>query len=173
MDKRNWNIKLLGVSNLDRFFTLFEKSISTQFPEYTQNTRNYFTKKESSKKQFKHLIKKGKKKIFIAIANGKIVGYLTASKIYGGIGFCEWLGVSDEYQHKGVGTALLKKYETMSLKKGAHKIHLWTANKNISFYKKNGYILVGNIPENYFGTDEYLMYKILQEAKEVNYLKDF
>jgi Acetyltransferases len=55
------------------------------------------------------------------------------------------INVLPEYQHSGVGSMLLKRFEEHMKKMGVAGIHLKTSNKNqkaVPFYKKKGYSLI-------------------------------
>lgn len=170
MRKTSWIITQLHIDRVDLFYSYFQKNIYNQFPEFTSKTRTFFIE-EYPLDKLQAFIKEGTKIIFIAEDKNNFIGFLMANKAHGGVSFCEWLVVDKKYHQKGVGTALLKSYEVYFKKKGAHKIHLWCADKNVAFYQKNRYILAGRIAADYFGTDNNLLYKTLQKPKESNFLK--
>lgn len=161
----------LKENELNSFYPYFRKNIYNQFTEFTSKTRTFFVE-EYPLEKLRLLIKEKNKFIFVALECDTIIGFLMANKVHGGISFCEWLIVDKDYQKQGIGTALLRQYEVLVQNKGAHKVHLWCADRNVAFYEKVGYILAGRIPEDYFGVDNNLMYKKLQEPKEENYLQN-
>jgi len=156
-------IKKSKLSDLDSFLDLFRVSVRTQFPGYSQKTKKYFLGKMFTRKNFILEIKQKKADLLLAAVGEKIVGFLLAYLPYGGISYISWLAVKESFQGKGAGTALLKEYEVIAKEKGIHKIHLWTDKRNLKFYKRNGWTLVGMIPENYFGADDWLFYKTIQK----------
>ncbi len=103
----------------------------------------------------------------------QIVGFLMVSAAYGGVSFGNWLVVCRNYQRQGIASKLLKIWEKEAKKWGCHKLHLLTEGRNVSFYQKRGFILLGLIPKNYFGADDFYFYKTIQEPKEENYLKAY
>lgn len=168
-----YSIKKITEKDIEQFYPFFKKSVVSQFPEYTKITHQYFIEHDYSLEKCISVLKDKTKYIYVAYGNSQPVGYLFANIVYGGIGFCEWLAVCETQKKKGIGSALLRAYEKEALENGAHKVHLWSLEINIPFYNKNGYILAGKIPQNYFGTDDCLMYKELRAAEEKNYLKNF
>lgn len=170
-NESNYTIKLATLVDIDAFYTLFETSMNTQFSEYSDKTIQHFLQKEYPRAILKDKIEKKRVFLFLACKNEKVVGYLIGQRVYGGIAFGEWLGVDDYHQRQGIGSALLQVWEQHSIQEGAHKTHIWTAEKNVDYYKKRGYVLVGKVPDNYFGSDDHFMYKTLRKSNEVNFLK--
>ncbi|MBI2558670.1 GNAT family N-acetyltransferase [Candidatus Woesearchaeota archaeon] len=75
---------------------------------------------------------------FLAIHNGKIVGYGDFKKD----GELAGLYVHKGYQRKGVGYSLLKKIEKSARQKGIKKLFLSSTITAKGFYKKHGYKLI-------------------------------
>ncbi|PJA02159.1 hypothetical protein COX73_02255 [bacterium (Candidatus Gribaldobacteria) CG_4_10_14_0_2_um_filter_36_18] len=156
-------IKKATYKDINRFWNLFKISVKKQFPEYPIKVRKFFLEKYYTKNNLRQWVKKGIITLLIATNNNEIVGYLIANFPYGGVSSIIWLAVQNSFQNRGIGSALLKKYETIAKKKGIHKILLSMTNKqNLKFYKKNGYKLIGYIPQNYFGVDDWWLYKEIQ-----------
>ncbi len=158
-------IKEAAIGDTDSFWRLFSESVKNQFPEYSEKAKNYFIKKAFSKKELRKDLKNKKITIFLALNDGEAIGYLLGIHPYGGITQISWLAVKDSFQGKNIGSRLLKEYEALAKKQGAHKIHLWTDKRNLKFYKKKNYKLVGCIPENYFGANDWLFYKKIQKLQ--------
>lgn len=58
--------------------------------------------------------------------------------------YVDWFSVSKEYREKGWGTKLLQESESWALKHKYHYMYLHTeSKKNISYYKKRGFRLIG------------------------------
>ncbi len=170
MNKNNRTIKIKKASaqSLDAFWDLFSETVRNQFPEYSLKVKNYFLKKYWIKKNIKKWLKNKTITLLVALDNNEIIGYLMTEHPFGGIAYIIWLAVEKSFQSKGIGSQLLEKYEVIAKKQGIHKIHLWTNKRNIKFYKKNGYKLVGCIPQNYFGSDDYLFYREIQIPRFAN-----
>ncbi|MCK4520735.1 GNAT family N-acetyltransferase [Candidatus Parcubacteria bacterium] len=168
MKKNSQIIKIKKATHKDigLFWDLFKVSVKKQFPEYPIKARNLFLKKYYTKNNLKQLVKNKTITLLIAIDNNEIIGYLIANSPYGGVSSIIWLAVKDSSQNKGIGSNLLKKYEAIAKKQGIHKILLLITDKQRSkFYKKNGYKLVGYIPQSYFGVDDWWFYKEIQTPK--------
>ncbi len=163
--KSKVKIKKAGIADIKPFLPLFKDSVKKQFPEYSSKVKNLFLNKYFTRKNFIEDLKKRMMDLILAFMDGQIVGYLMILPPYGGISYVSWLAVGNSFQEKGIGTALLKECEKIIRKRGAHKIHLWTSKRNVKFYKKNGWVLVGNIPENYFGADDWLFYKAIKKPR--------
>ncbi len=170
----SFRVRKASLRDIEGFFELFKKSLQTQFPQYTNNTIRYFLDVDYRLSWLKEAITEKKRLVLIAeTSKGEIIGYLFSGKPYGGVGFCNWVAVDDKYKKQGVGTALLNKWEDVMKKQGAHIVQLLTVERNIAFYKSRGYKLVGEIPDNYFGTNDHLFYKLLQKPKETNFLRGY
>ena len=163
---RTIKIKKATYKDIGLFWNLFKVSVEKQFPEYPIKAKNFFLKKYYTKNNLKQLVKNKTITILIAIDDNEIIGYLIANSPYGGVSSIIWLAVKDSSQNKGIGSNLLKKYEAIAKKQGIHKILLLITDKQRSkFYKKNGYKLVGYIPQSYFGVDDWWFYKEIQTPK--------
>ncbi len=163
--------KKIAPKELKGFFKFFERSIHGQFPEYSIKTRRYFTKFSYAFKILKNGIANKELAIYTAFFGEEYAGFLMASAWPGGICFISWLAVAKKFQRRGIASKLLRMCEKDAKLKGFHKIHLWTDERNSKFYKNNGFKLVGKIPENAYGSDDYLFYKALQKPIESKFLK--
>lgn len=152
-------IKKAIISDVKPFWNFFKKSIETQFPEYPREAKNFFFKKAFPKRNFIKWLKKKERILILVLYKGKIISYLLAENPYGGVALGVWMAVDKKFQGKGIGSMLLKEYEIVAKRKGAHKVYLWSNKRNIKFYKKNRYILVGNFPKSFFKEDHWLFYK--------------
>lgn len=164
-------IRPLKEEEVGSFYSFLSESIRGRFPEYTEKTREYFAEKRHSRDKLREELKAGARSVLVAAAEGKYAGFLMYEPLFGGVAFCNWLVVKEELQGRGLASRLLEEWERISREAGAHKLIIWTNNRNVEFYKKRGFILVGNIPDNYFGATDYLLYKSIQEPKEENYLR--
>ncbi|MBI2102190.1 GNAT family N-acetyltransferase [Candidatus Woesearchaeota archaeon] len=75
---------------------------------------------------------------FVAVDNGKIVGYGDFKKE----GELAGLYVHKEYQGKGAGYLLLKKLEESAKQKGIKKFYMYSTITAKDFYKMHGYRIV-------------------------------
>lgn len=161
------SIHWLTKKDIDEFFDVFSRLVQNQFPEYSASVRTHFYtgEREITKRQ---LFKKVKKNdlIFFAKNSKRIVGVLIADRPLGGISFCHWLAVDIPFQKKRIGQALLSMWEKAAYEVGSHGLHLESPKRNVTYYKKRGFELLGLHRKGYFGTDNYIFTKLLQEPNE-------
>ncbi len=147
------------------FDKIFTESVEEYFPEYSERLRKHFGSAAYVDKSFNSPIRIG------AFENEELIGYLLSDSQIGGVVQIHWLAVLRKYRGKGVGSALLKELEEMAVKEGAHNIQLYSDEVNLEFYKKNRYEILGFDKKGYYGTDNYLMKKLIQEPKEESFFK--
>lgn len=99
------------------------------------------------------------------VSGGKLVGFICF-----GFDSCTlnthllyWMAVHNDYRGKGVGTELLKRFEEYVIAKGAKKIVLETAGRDLykptrDFYEKHGYREEGIVPDYYSVGDARVTY---------------
>ncbi len=155
----NIKVKKVGISDIESFWNFFKKSIKTRYPDYSEETKNFILRKSFSKKNFLNWLKRKEKIILIAFLEKKPIGFLLANLPYGGVVFLHWIVVREEIQKRGIGSLLLKRCEKIAKKQKVHKIYLWSAKRNVKFFKMNGYKLGGYIPKFTFNLERYLLYK--------------
>ena len=162
-----FEIKEVEASNLEQFLDFAKKFILNQFFDYPQNVRNAYWKYDFNRENLLKQIEKDEADIFVAIVDKKIVGFSVVDFYYGGQAHMKWIGILEDYRGEGIGTALLLKIEENLKKHYCHFITIWTeTKKNVEFYKKRGYYLIGLQKESWFGIDEYLMQKNLRKPFE-------
>ncbi|MEI6532377.1 MAG: GNAT family N-acetyltransferase [Candidatus Roizmanbacteria bacterium] len=165
------NIRLLDISEIEEFFPYYSLSMQQDFSEYTEKTTSLFVNTIYNKEYLLKNISSKQLNVFVLVEDNKYLAYAVVNKIFGGVVFCTWLAVDISMRGKGIGSQMLAHIGNYYKELGAHKMMLWCIEKNIPFYEKCGFVVVGKVPQSYFGTDDYFLYKILQEAKEENYLK--
>ena len=165
-------VRLIKPDEVERFFRFFSKSIMGQFPEYTPRTKRFILEKPFSVESIKEDTFRYRERFtLVALVKGEYSGFLMSESPYGGVMVCNWLAVKKEFQGKGVATGLLEKWAEVSGEMGAHKLLIWTDKRNVEFYRKRGFRLVGKVEKNYFGHDDYLLHRGIQEPKESRYLR--
>ena len=105
-----------------------------------------------------------KKYAFAAYIDNKIAGYISL-KINGGVAYLSQLIVSDAMREMGVGTSLLKKFESCARLNKCHLAYLETHDKNVaalSLYKHNGYSIIATMKNNRFHFTWYILSKNLR-----------
>jgi ribosomal protein S18 acetylase RimI-like enzyme len=99
---------------------------------------------------FKTNVRSPKKAAFVAEVHGKLIGYLLGGIVkrppvftVQEVALITDLAVIKEWKNKGVGTELMKAFESWCKEKGIATITLQVANQNtngINFYKKHNFI---------------------------------
>ncbi len=166
------SINKVELAEVDELFDLFSKLILSQFPEYTQRVRKHLiTSNRTYNKDF--ITKKIEEEhiVLCAKVNGKIVGIFIADRPLGGASFGYWLMVDPAFQRKGIGRDLLKTWEEIAKNSGAHNLRLESDKANVEYYKKMGFKLIGLDEKGYFGSDNYIFAKIIQEPNEENIIR--
>ncbi len=166
-----YTFKKATVKDLKKFFVFFSKSIQEQFTEYTVRTRKFFLEQEYTPKAIEIQMKSKMLILYLAFHKQEVVSYLIVRPISGGVSLCVWLAVSVHHQKQGIASKLLIMSEKDAKKTGMHNINLWTNKRNLTFYKNRGFRVAGKVPKNYYGHDDYLLYKIIQKPVEKNYLR--
>jgi len=166
----NFEYSLLKAPEAEEFYPFFKKMVEEFFyPEYTKNTIAYFFAEEYTPEAIEKYASKGD--IIIAKEGNKFAGFILYGAPEGGVSFCNWICVAEEYQGNGIASEMIKMYESEAKKKGAHCVMLCTEERNIDFYKKRGFEYMGLNPKGYYGVADYWFFKPLQEPKEENYLR--
>lgn len=160
------------IADFPHFYPIFKLSLETLFPEYTKATKAYFSTVRFKKPVIRKSLKEESKLLFLALNKEKIVGFLLVNKVDVGVSMAVWLAVLPEYQGHGIASGLITLWEKKVKQDGAHALQVWTQEKNISFYEKCGFTLVGLFPKAWYGIDINLLYKPIQSPKEKHYLKN-
>lgn len=166
-------IRKLTLKDHQELFNLFSSLIATQFPEYSPNIRKALVnhpKYWNSAKYKKHLRSEDRFILGAFMAN-TLVGLIDAEMPFGGVSFAVWLMVHPQHQRKGIGTALLNKWEEEMLTHGTHLLYLYSDKRNIAYYRKLGFTKSGLMKNSWFGSNDYLLTKHIQEPKEENFLR--
>jgi len=158
-------LRKLAKADLEELEKVFTQTIQSEFSEYSQNTRNYFTDKKYKNRMFRSPIKLG------AYLQDQLVGYILADKPVGGVMFIWWIAVLPEHKRKGIGTKLIKNVKRIGLELGTHNIQLQADERNLIFYKAVGFEILGFDKKSFFGADSYVMKKLIQEPKEETWFK--
>lgn len=164
-------IKRITLKDLDVFFDFFQKTVKSEFPEYSKGDLEYIFTRGWSKEYYKEWLNNKERYILGAFNDGKLIALLDAKEPELGVCYCNWIMVDRKLQKKGIGTKLLSKLEIEMKRKGVHMLFLHADKKNISYYKKVGYKWVGNMEKAWFGQDHHIFTKLIQEPKEENYLR--
>ena len=158
--------------DLEKFYKFFSKSVKEDFAkDFTSKTLDYFLKKVDTKETIQKAIEEGY--LSLALESDKIIGYLfVRKKPSGGVWFINWLAVDRNYRGKGIAGQLLTMVEMEGVRRGVHCLLLLAVQRNLNFYKNRGFTMLGRMLKGYYGQEDIYFYKIIQEPKEANYLKE-
>ena len=91
--------------------------------------------------------------------DGKFAAGVIADVDKDAYGFVDALFVEEALRHQGLGTALLKAAEDFTRENGSSMILTTAGDWNVEFFKKNGYLLRGELKDVPKGHDCYELYK--------------
>lgn len=163
-------IRKVKAGDVSDIFSHYKDWVMGLFPEYSETLRKNLVKKVFDEEYVNKKIKE-KGIVLAAISEGQLVGVLIADKLFGGISYGAWLIVDSNFQRKGIGKNLLKHWEDEVRKQGGHGLRLDADKRNVEYYKKMGFRMIGLERKGYFGTDNYLFQKTIAEPKEENFFK--
>ena len=93
--------------------------------------------------------------------DGRLIAGVIADVDKGECGFVEALFVEEPLRQQGLGTCLLKKAEEFAKENDAPMILTSAGDWNIDFFKKNGYLLRGELKDVPKGHNCYELYKMI------------
>ena len=91
--------------------------------------------------------------------DGRFIAGVIADVGKGAYGFVHALFVEEPLRRQGLGTYLLKEVEKLAKENGASMILTNAGDWNVEFFKKNGYLLRGELKDVPKGHDCYELYK--------------
>lgn len=160
-------ISIREISELEhgQLTKVFGEVVMNEFPEYSERIRTYFIDIILPQELPRKKLRIG------AFDNDTLVGFLIAENPFGGVLFVPWLALLSSHQKQGIGTQLLTYIEELALKSGVHSIQLQADERNVPFYTRNDFEVIGLDKKGFFGTDNYLLKKQIQEPNEELFLK--
>ena len=97
--------------------------------------------------------------------DGNVIGGILGGTYWGWM-YVDILWVSEKHRRKGIGKKLLCAAEKEALRRGCHHVHLDTMSWQApEFYKKQGYDIIGVLPDIPSGNQKYLLIKALQKQR--------
>ena len=93
--------------------------------------------------------------------DGRFIAGVIADVDKDAYGFVDALFVEEALRHQGLGTSLLKAAEDFTRENGASMILTSAGDWNVDFFKKNGYLLRGELKDVPKGHDCYELYKMI------------
>ena len=94
--------------------------------------------------------------------DGRFVAGVIADVEKGESGFVEALFVEEPLRHQGLGTYLMKEVEKLAKENDASILMTSAGDWNVDFFKKNGYLLRGELKDVPKGHDCYELYKMIR-----------
>ena len=91
--------------------------------------------------------------------DGRFIAGVMADVDKGGNGFVDALFVEEPLRRQGLGTYFMQKVEKLAKENGASMILTNAGDWNVDFFKKNGYLLRGELKDVPKGHDCYELYK--------------
>jgi GNAT superfamily N-acetyltransferase len=91
--------------------------------------------------------------------DGRFIAGVIAEVNKGAYGFVDAVFVEEAVRCQGLGTALLKAAEDFTRENGTHIVLTSAGDWNVDFFKKNGYLLRGELKDVPKGHDCYELYK--------------
>jgi GNAT superfamily N-acetyltransferase len=91
--------------------------------------------------------------------DGRFIAGVMADVDKGGNGFVEALFVEEPLRRQGLGTYFMQEVEKLAKENGASMILTSAGDWNVDFFKKNGYLLRGELKDVPKGHDCYELYK--------------
>ncbi|MBC7327514.1 GNAT family N-acetyltransferase [bacterium] len=140
----------LQIKNLSKEEFQEKKSllVDVYFSAYKSLPEYAYDRRKSVKNYLDWLYKGDPSGFFVAIANSELVGFIACHSNWedyreGKVCEIHEFAVSQEWQGKGIGKALLEHALEYAQSKGLKKITLWVGEKNekaIEMYKKAGFV---------------------------------
>ena len=94
--------------------------------------------------------------------SGTVIGGILGGTYWGWM-YIDILWVHEGHRKKGIGSRLLHEAEKEALRRGCHHVHLDTMSWQApEFYKKQGYEIIGILPDIPNGNQKYLLTKDLR-----------
>ena len=93
--------------------------------------------------------------------DGGLIAGVIADVNKGSYGFVDALFVEEPLRRRGLGTRLLKETEEFAKENGASMVLTTAGDWNVGFFKKNGYLLRGELKDVPEGHDCYELYKMI------------
>ena len=89
-----------NVEDISAFLEFFKTSIPALFPQYSPHSIAFTLEVDYGPKWLTEQLNQGGKKLFLALKNKEVVGYLLFAKSIAGVSFADWLGVDKMNQKK-------------------------------------------------------------------------
>lgn len=161
-----YQIATLQLSDVHLFWPVFSRVLKSEFPGYTPKVVQYFLEKIYTQASYIYWLRNNLKTVLAAKDQEKIVGFAVIDEPYGGVSFLRWLGISKEYQKKGIGTKLIEKWIVLAKVQQCHKVEVAAQEQAKGFYEKAGFEFEGRRKVSYFGIMQCLFGKVLKQPED-------
>lgn len=145
------------------------KKVLLENPYYNKESKKEYMIWYSAEQIMRHM-KKGDVILTAAKINGKIIGFGSLWKSFGGVAYSDWTVVDKNYRRIGIGTALWNYKIRLAKKQGVHKVvadSLVINKEGNEFAKSHGLRKIAVMKKHWFGQDYYLWEKILGKSSRV------
>lgn len=166
-------IRKLTLKDHQQVFELFSSLVTTQFPEYSLNTRKAIIShpKYWNSANYQKRLRSQDRLLLGAFITNTLIGLIDTEMPFGGVSLAVWLMIHPQHQRQGIGSALVKKWENKMLTQGAHLLYLYSDQRNLAYYQKLGFTQAGLMKNSWFGSDDYVLTKLIQKPREENFLR--
>ncbi|GAB4219237.1 MAG: hypothetical protein Fur009_4370 [Candidatus Microgenomates bacterium] len=154
-------IKILSSQEINSFYAFFEKLMKENFGFYQEKVINHFLTKIYTRENLKYWIKNNYRIILTADDEKNYLGFAMIDAPYGGVSLLRFLAVDKTHQKKGVGKALILKWEEIAKNQDCHKLEVAAYPLVEGFYKKCGFVSEGLRKNSYFGINQVIMGKVI------------
>jgi ribosomal protein S18 acetylase RimI-like enzyme len=161
-------VKKIKEEEVENIYPYYKNWIITLFPEFSEAIKKKISDKSYGEKYIHKLIKQNGIAL-IAFLGKRPVGIFLADPPSDGLSYASWLMVDSYVQGKGIGKSLLRRWEEEAKKQKCHNLRIEADHRNVGFFEKMEFKLIGLEQKGYFGTDNYLFQKIIAEPKEENF----
>jgi len=93
--------------------------------------------------------------------DGRFIAGVIVDVDKGSYGFVKAVFVEEPFRHQGLGTQMMKEAEKMAKENDTSMILTTAGDWNVDFFKKNGYLLRGELKDVPKGHDCYELYKMI------------
>lgn len=161
-------IRKIRTEEVRDIYPYYRDWIANLFPEFSEFTKKKITEKLYGEEYICELIKNNGI-ILTAFLGKRPVGIFMADPPSDGLSYASWFMVDSYVQGKGIGKKLIKEWEMEAKKQGCHNLRIEADHRNVGFFEKMKFRLIGLEEKGYFGTDNYLFQKIIAEPNEKNF----
>ena len=148
------------------FWPVFVTVLKTEFPGYTSKVVDYFVQKIYTQASFVYWLSNNLKTVIVAKVNFQIVGFAVIDEPYGGVSFCRWLGIKQDFQKKGIGKKIVDEWLMLAKSQHCHKAEVASQPGAKAFYEKISLDYEGERKLSYFGITQYLYGKIIGQPDD-------